>query len=85
MVLSASVYQVFVLAEVLLNNSHVWYPKWLSGFLERLHGALSKIVAFLLRRITVKVNRVISYGFTRTKTPFTLDSFSLISFQQYPV
>ncbi|CAH2239929.1 jg3360 [Pararge aegeria aegeria] len=75
-ILSASVYQGFVLAEVLLNNSNVWYPKWLSDLLENIHVVLSKITAFSLRRITVKV--VMLNGFVRWILGFLVSLLAII-------
>ncbi|XP_046963491.1 fatty-acid amide hydrolase 2-B-like isoform X2 [Vanessa cardui] len=62
-VLSASVYQGFIIAEVLLNNSNVWYPKRLSDFVESIQENISRITFNILQKSTTKV--VMLNGFMR--------------------
>lgn len=54
-VLSASFYQSFVLVEILLNNSNVWYPKCFSNCLHRIQKYVARIMIFTLHRSTAKV------------------------------
>ena len=54
-VLSAIVYNTFVLAEVLLNNSNVWYPERLAKLVESIQEHISKLTLTMLRICTTKV------------------------------
>lgn len=54
-VISVSVYHAFVLAEVLLNNSNVWYPDRLSKLVDLMQQRLARFTFAVLRKSTTKV------------------------------
>lgn len=53
--LSASVYNGFVIAEVLLNNSNLWYPPWLSKANVELQRLLYNFVNVYFATVARKV------------------------------
>lgn len=55
LILSASVYQGFVIIEVLINNVDVWYPPMVSGFVAKIQTKTLLVNRYVLREIAIKV------------------------------
>ncbi|XP_038220112.1 fatty-acid amide hydrolase 2-B-like isoform X1 [Zerene cesonia] len=53
-IISASVYNVFILIEILLNNTDVWYPETLLKRIEKIHKFISNVSVIVVKNISIQ-------------------------------
>ncbi|CAH0729386.1 unnamed protein product, partial [Brenthis ino] len=75
-IISASVYHAFVLVEVLLNNSNVWYPERLSKLVESSQKNVSKFTFLTFRSFSTQA--VMMNGFMRWLLRFLVSLLQVV-------